>query len=50
MTALLETVGLQKAFDAVVAASDISIAVQRGQKLGLIGNNGAGKTAIVCSR
>ena len=47
MTALLETVGLQKAFGAVVAASDISIAVQRGQKLGLIGNNGAGKTTFV---
>ena len=47
MTALLETVGLQKAFGAVVAASDISVAVQRGQKLGLIGNNGAGKTTFV---
>jgi branched-chain amino acid transport system ATP-binding protein len=47
MTALLETVGLQKAFGAVVAASDISVAVERGQKLGLIGNNGAGKTTFV---
>jgi branched-chain amino acid transport system ATP-binding protein len=47
MTALLETNGLQKAFGAVVAASDISVAVQRGQKLGLIGNNGAGKTTFV---
>ena len=47
MTALLETIGLQKAFGAVVAASDISVAVQRGQKLGLIGNNGAGKTTFV---
>jgi branched-chain amino acid transport system ATP-binding protein len=47
MTVLLETVGLQKAFGAVVAASDISVAVRRGQKLGLIGNNGAGKTTFV---
>jgi branched-chain amino acid transport system ATP-binding protein len=47
MTALLETIGLQKAFGAVVAASDISVAVQRGQRLGLIGNNGAGKTTFV---
>ena len=47
MTALLETIGLQKAFGAVVAASDISVAVQRGEKLGLIGNNGAGKTTFV---
>jgi branched-chain amino acid transport system ATP-binding protein len=47
MTALLETIGLQKAFGAVIAASDISIAVEPGQKLGLIGNNGAGKTTFV---
>ena len=47
MTALLETVGVQKAFGAVTAASDISIAVERGQKLGLIGNNGAGKTTFI---
>jgi branched-chain amino acid transport system ATP-binding protein len=47
MTALLETIGLQKAFGAVVAAGDVSVAVQRGQKLGLIGNNGAGKTTFV---
>lgn len=47
MTALLETIGLQKAFGAVVAASDISVAVERGEKLGLIGNNGAGKTTFV---
>jgi len=47
MTALLETIGLQKAFGAVIAASDISVAVQRGRKLGLIGNNGAGKTTFI---
>jgi branched-chain amino acid transport system ATP-binding protein len=47
MTALLETVGLQKAFGAVIAASNISIAVERGRKLGLIGNNGAGKTTFI---
>jgi len=47
MTALLQTVGLQKAFGAVIAAGDISIAVQRGQRLGLIGNNGAGKTTFI---
>ena len=47
MTALLETIGLQKAFGAVVAASDISVAVEPGEKLGLIGNNGAGKTTFV---
>jgi branched-chain amino acid transport system ATP-binding protein len=47
MTALLETIGLQKAFGAVIAASDISVAVEEGQKLGLIGNNGAGKTTFI---
>jgi len=47
MTALLETIGLQKSFGAVVAANDISVVVQSGQKLGLIGNNGAGKTTFV---
>ena len=47
MTALLETIGLQKAFGAVVAANDISVTIRRGQKLGLIGNNGAGKTTFV---
>jgi branched-chain amino acid transport system ATP-binding protein len=47
MTALLETIGLQKAFGAVIAASDISVAVQRGQKLSLIGNNGAGRTTFI---
>jgi branched-chain amino acid transport system ATP-binding protein len=47
MTALLETIGLQKAFGAVIAASDISVAVEQGEKLGLIGNNGAGKTTFI---
>jgi branched-chain amino acid transport system ATP-binding protein len=47
MTALLETIGVRKAFGAVIAAGDISIAVERGQKLGLIGNNGAGKTTFI---
>ena len=47
MTTLLETIRLQKAFAALIAVSEISIAVQRGEKLGLIGNNGAGKTTFV---
>jgi branched-chain amino acid transport system ATP-binding protein len=47
MTALLETSGLQKSFGAVVAANDISVAARRGERLGLIGNNGAGKTTFV---
>ncbi len=47
MTAILETSGLQKAFGAVIAAKDISVTVRRGERLGLIGNNGAGKTTFV---
>jgi branched-chain amino acid transport system ATP-binding protein len=47
MTAVLETRSLQKSFGAVTAARDINVAVGRGQRLGLIGNNGAGKTTFV---
>jgi len=47
MTALLETRGLQKSFGAVVAARYVSISAQKGERLGLIGNNGAGKTTFV---
>jgi branched-chain amino acid transport system ATP-binding protein len=47
MTALLETKALQKTFGAVIAASNISVGVERGQRLGLIGNNGAGKTTFI---
>jgi branched-chain amino acid transport system ATP-binding protein len=47
MTALLETSGLHKSFGAVVAARDISVVARRGERLGLIGNNGAGKTTFV---
>ena len=47
MTALLETSGLQKSFGAVVAANDLSVVARRGERLGLIGNNGAGKTTFV---
>ncbi|HEX7969143.1 MAG TPA: ABC transporter ATP-binding protein [Stellaceae bacterium] len=47
MTAVLETRGLQKQFGAVVAANDVSVSARRGERLGLIGNNGAGKTTFV---
>lgn len=47
MTTLLETSGLQKSFGAVVAAKDISVAARSGERLGLIGNNGAGKTTFI---
>ncbi len=44
---MLEALGLQKRFGAVVAASDLSIRVARGERVSLIGSNGAGKTTFV---
>jgi branched-chain amino acid transport system ATP-binding protein len=45
--ALLDARGLGKTFDAVVAASDVSISVSDGERVGVIGANGAGKTTFV---
>ncbi|NLO80507.1 MAG: ABC transporter ATP-binding protein [Xanthomonadaceae bacterium] len=47
MSVLLETRGLHKRFGAVVAAKDISVAIERDSVVGLIGTNGAGKTTFV---
>jgi branched-chain amino acid transport system ATP-binding protein len=44
---VLSARGLQKRFGAVVAADDISIDVPAGQRLCVIGSNGAGKTTFV---
>ena len=44
---LLQASGVQKRFGAVVAASDIDIAVAAGERVSLIGSNGAGKTTFV---
>ncbi len=46
MTAILALENLSKRFGAVVVASDIDLAVPRGQALGVIGPNGAGKTTL----
>jgi branched-chain amino acid transport system ATP-binding protein len=45
--ALLRASGVQKRFGAVVAASDIDVAVGPGERVSLIGSNGAGKTTFV---
>jgi len=45
--ALLETKALNKSFGAVTAASDINVAVQDHEIVGIIGANGAGKTTFV---
>jgi branched-chain amino acid transport system ATP-binding protein len=47
MTALLEARALHKSFGAVTAAKDVSVTAARGERVGLIGNNGAGKTTFV---
>ena len=47
MTAMLEAHGVNKRFGAVVAAADITISIATGERVSLIGSNGAGKTTFV---
>lgn len=44
---ILEAKALEKRFGAVVAAQAIHVTVQRGERVSLIGSNGAGKTTFV---
>jgi branched-chain amino acid transport system ATP-binding protein len=45
--ALLRATAIEKRFGAVVAASEISISITVGERVSLIGSNGAGKTTFV---
>jgi len=45
--ALLEARGVNKRFDAVVAAADLQVSLAAGERVSLIGSNGAGKTTFV---
>lgn len=47
MSAILEAAGLNKRFGAVVAAADINVTIQKGEVVGVIGANGAGKTTFI---
>ena len=47
MTPVLSVQGLEKRFDAVVAADALNLDIGTGQKVSLIGANGAGKTTFV---
>ena len=44
---VLSARNLQRSFGAVVAAADVNIDVAAGERLCLIGSNGAGKTTFV---
>ena len=44
---LLEVRGVTKAFGSNTAVDDVSLTIQKGEFLGLIGSNGAGKTTLV---
>ncbi|MFL6567516.1 MAG: ABC transporter ATP-binding protein [Burkholderiales bacterium] len=47
MAIILDARGLCKAFGAVVAASEVSAAIEKDSVVGLIGTNGAGKTTFI---
>jgi branched-chain amino acid transport system ATP-binding protein len=47
MSKTLETFELTKSFGAVAAASNISVAIEEGSIVGMIGGNGAGKTTFL---
>jgi ABC-type sugar transport system ATPase subunit len=44
---LLEVRGLRKTYPGVVAVEDASFSVARGEVLGLVGKNGAGKSTVI---
>ncbi len=43
----IETKGINKKFDEIVAVKNVSIAVKPGELFGLLGPNGAGKTTLI---
>jgi branched-chain amino acid transport system ATP-binding protein len=47
MTAILETNNLSIQFGGVVGAAEISVTVNKGEVIGVIGANGAGKTTFI---
>ena len=47
MSALIETVGVSKAYGSFVALDGVSLAIARGELVSIVGPNGAGKTTLV---
>jgi branched-chain amino acid transport system ATP-binding protein len=47
MSLVLQTIGLEKRFGGIVAASNVSLRLEPGARHALIGPNGAGKTTLV---
>jgi len=45
--AIIETAGLTKAFDKLVAVNDLTLSIEEGEIFGLLGPNGAGKTTTI---
>ena len=46
-TPLLEATGIEKRFGAVIAADNLQVRIGTGERVSLIGSNGAGKTTFV---
>jgi branched-chain amino acid transport system ATP-binding protein len=47
MSALVETVGVRKAYGDFVALDDVTLSVAAGETVAIVGPNGAGKTTLV---
>src|SRR6202021_231477 len=44
---ILQTRGLEKRFGGIIAAQNVSLAIEKGARHALIGPNGAGKTTVI---
>lgn len=44
---MIEITGLKKEFDSVIAIQDLSLKIEKGEMVGLVGPDGAGKTTLL---